>query len=199
MLFLHVYICCEYLPLTFRDVVGGLRLLQHLNFLAPSGRPTIVEEWMSEGAEDVPIRLQLYNQGVYFLKAFYPLIIVNLVYLLWFVCISYIQRRVSKEVLEEEKRLHHRLLDNIANRLVNFCDQVWRYQFITTLWFCFIQFYHLSSAGPLNALLSLLAFACSIAWPCFVVFYSRKQYYECEYSEFIYLLEDLYYGKIPQY
>lgn len=34
-IFLHVYIASDYLPLTFRDVVGGLSLVENLNFFLP--------------------------------------------------------------------------------------------------------------------------------------------------------------------
>lgn len=35
VIFLHVYIASDYLPLTFRDVVGGLSLVENLNFFLP--------------------------------------------------------------------------------------------------------------------------------------------------------------------
>lgn len=36
LLFLHIYIAADYLPLTFRDVIGGLSSIENLNFLIPS-------------------------------------------------------------------------------------------------------------------------------------------------------------------
>lgn len=36
MIFLHAYIATDYLPLTFRDVVGGLSGISNLNFFLPA-------------------------------------------------------------------------------------------------------------------------------------------------------------------
>jgi hypothetical protein len=41
VLFLHVYLGSEYLPLTFRDVVGGLNIVQSLNFFIPAHKEAI--------------------------------------------------------------------------------------------------------------------------------------------------------------
>jgi hypothetical protein len=35
-LFLHLYICTDILPLSFRDVIAGLRIAENLNFFVPS-------------------------------------------------------------------------------------------------------------------------------------------------------------------
>lgn len=49
----------------------------------------------------------------------------------------------KKDIIEEEKTPLHRAVDNIANRVINFADQIWRYQFLATIWLSFMQFYNL--------------------------------------------------------
>lgn len=83
-------------------------------------------------------------------------------------------------------------MDNIAGRIINFADQIWRYQFLATMWFCFIQFYNLSypegsnRSEVINGIICILAFICGLAWPAFVTYHCRKEYYEREYSEYLY-------------
>lgn len=37
-----------------------------------------------------------------------------------------------------------KVVDNISGRIINFADQVWRYQFLATIWFCILQFHNLT-------------------------------------------------------
>jgi len=45
----------------------------------------------------------------------------------------------------------------------------------------------------------VFSFICTLAWPAFLSFYTLKEYYESEYSEYLYNFEDIYFMKIPQY
>lgn len=69
--------------------------------------------------------------------------------------------------------------------MVNFCDQIWRYQFLATVWICLVQFYGLaysSHGGAFQGLFSAVALVCCLGWPVFVTLHCRREYYECEYS-----------------
>ena len=201
ILFMHIYLGCEYLPLTFRDVIGGLNVVQSLNFFVPAHKEA-VQGWLGDSSKNIPVRFFLYSSETFFLQQFYAIIIVNFIYLIWFGFVYYAGKRINEELIDEEKQIHHRVIDNIANRVINFFDQIWRYQFLSTIWFCFVQFYGISSASRatvLNGVLCILAFICSISWPVFVTFYCRRQYYQLEYSEYLYFYEDIYFGKIPHY
>lgn len=44
-----------------------------------------------------------------------------------------------------------------------------------------------------------MAFLCTVTWPIVLAYLCRKEYYEREYSEFLFFYEDSYYLKIPQY
>ena len=49
---------------------------------------------------------------------------------------------MNKDLIEEEKGVVNKFLDKIAGRFVNTADQIWRYQFLATVWICFVQFYN---------------------------------------------------------
>ena len=84
-------------------------------------------------------------------------------------------------------------------------DQIWRYQFLATVWCCFIQFYNLeypegsNRSQALNAVLCIAAFICSLGWPAFLIYYCHKYYNENEYSNFRYYFEDVYFLRLHQF
>ena len=205
LIFLHVYIASDYLPLTFRDTIGGLNLIENLNFFLTSHSQAIEHQWMGNVLQNGPIRFFLFNTDINFLREFFPIIIINIIYFLWFGLLWAARRYLNRDLIDEEKNAIHRFLDNTAGRVINFADQIWRYQFVATLWVCFVQFYNFSypansnRSSAINAILCILAFFCTLAWPAFVLFYTRRYYYECEYSEYLHYFEDIYYLKIPQY
>lgn len=132
-----------------------------------------------------PIRFFLFNTDINFTREFYPVIIINIAYAIWFTGL-YLSKRffLRKDLIDEEKPALYRILDNIVLRPINYLDQIWRYQFLATVWCCFMQFYNLSYPSGsnrseiINALLCVFAFICSLAWPVFLGFYCRKYYYE---------------------
>jgi hypothetical protein len=202
LLFLHVYIASEDLPLSFREVIAGLRIVQNLNFFVPSQASSIEHQWLGNVIQQGPERLSLYNTDINFSREFYPILIINIIYGLWF-CVVLIARRWL--VRYGEKNLAVRVADNITKRVVNFADQVWRYQFLATLWFCILQFHNLAypvgsnRSETMNAIFCICCFIGTLAWPLLVGYYCRKQYYENEYEQFIYQFEDLFYLRIPRY
>ena len=91
-----------------------------------------------------PVRFYLFNTDINFMRSFYPIIVVNIIYLLWFILLSLARYLANKDKLEEDKGVINKLLDRIAGRVINFWDQVWRYQFFATVWLCFVQFNNLA-------------------------------------------------------
>lgn len=137
-----------------------------------------------------PLRFSMFNTDINFSRAFYPIIIINIIFGIWFGILSLIRSKVLKsgDLIDEEKKLHHTVIDNITQRVVNFVDQIWRYQFLATLWLCFLQFYNLAYPQnsdrnqTINSLVCILSLICTLAWPGFVMTFARKKYYEKEYS-----------------
>ena len=74
---------------------------------------------------------------------------------------------------------------------------------MAVIWLCFIQFENFiypsgsDRSETLNIVLCISCFICSLLWPLVIGFISRKQYYQSEYSDFIYKYEDIYYHRIP--
>lgn len=66
ILFLHVYIATEILPLSFREVIAGLRIVENLNFFVPYQAKSIEGSWMGNVVQNGPVRLSLYNTDINF-------------------------------------------------------------------------------------------------------------------------------------
>lgn len=81
-----------------------------------------------------------YNVDIYFTRSMYPLIIINIVYLGWFI-IWFILLKLIKQFKNSPNKII-KFFRDIPQRPLNYFDQIWRYQFITTIWSCFIQFHY---------------------------------------------------------
>ena len=138
-LFLHLYICTDILPLSFRDVVAGLRIVENLNFFVPSHGKSIEDEWIGNVIQNGPVRTSLYNIDINFTREIYPIIIINIIFLCWFLLV-FIAKKTVCRVNPSERTTWSIIVNNIANRIINFADQIWRYQFMSVMWLCFIQF-----------------------------------------------------------
>lgn len=68
-----------------------------------------------------------------------------------------------------------RFFRDIPQRPLNYFDQIWRYQFITTMWASFLQFQNFDGSTAemrLNLALCIAAFSISLIWPIFVMVYT---------------------------
>ena len=81
---------------------------------------------------------------VNFLRSFYPVIVINIAYLVWFLLLAVARKVLNRGLIDEEKGVVNKFLDNTAGRLLNTADQIWRYQFLATLWACLVQFHNLA-------------------------------------------------------
>lgn len=165
----------------------------------------IEKSWLGNVIQNGPIKFFLFNTDINFTRQFYPIIIINIAYAIWFAALFLCRRfLLRQDLIDEEKPVLYRVIENIICRPINYLDQIWRYQFLATIWCCFIQFYNLTypqgnnTSQILNALLCVLALVCSLGWPVFLASYSRKYFYENEYSYFLHLFEDIYFGRIHE-
>lgn len=88
---------------------------------------------------------------------------------------------------------------NIPARPLNYMDQIWRYQFITTMWAAFMQFHILKGDTAwerFNLALCFICFIFSLLWPVFVVCYTYKLNSIKYSTEFMYKYEDIYFKKM---
>lgn len=138
LLFLHVYISSALLPATFKAPLIGLERMENLNYFADRDAENIEESWFGDYEHPSPYIFQQYNKDILFLRSFYPTIIINLVYLGWFLLLL-IARKTLKP-FKESKSMIAQFFRNITDRPIAYADQIWRYQFITTMWASFLQF-----------------------------------------------------------
>lgn len=88
---------------------------------------------------------------------------------------------------------------DIPQRPLNYIDQIWRYQFITTMWSSFIQFSSFNgSTGEMrfNLAICIFSFMISLVWPIFVMIYTYRQHFVMNVEYFMYLYNDIYYRRI---
>ena len=179
LLFLHVYISSHLLPATFKAPLEGLERMENLNYFADNDISSIEKQWFGDYEHPSPYFFQQFNKDILFLRSFYPTIIINLIYLGWFILMKVV---CSLKPLKESKALFVKFLRSIPDRPLNFIDQIWRYQFITTIWAAFMQFYILKTDTAwerFNIAFCFIAFIISLLWPIFVIAYT---YYITRYK-----------------
>lgn len=132
-----------------------------------------------------------YNIDVYFLRSIYPILIINAIFIGWFIifrlllCAQGFQNSTNKVV---------RFFRSIPTRPVAFFDQIWRYQYLPVMWACMLQFTNFS--GPvLNLIICVLAFVIAVLWPVFVTIYIYKKHFTTNAKHFLFLYHDLMYLK----
>jgi len=134
LLYLHVYIGYDMLPLSFREVVSNLRTIGFLHFVPES----IVEnEWSLTPEAMYWLSPNQFN----FIHAFLPLFVSILIYTFWFFGLLALKKWfLPLEIHDYSRSTLHKLADNIVCRVINFADSIWRYQFISILLICIMQF-----------------------------------------------------------
>lgn len=140
---------------------------------------------------------QQFNIDVYFLRSIYPILIINAVYIGWFI-INAILYRLLPACQQSESKIF-RFLRSVPQRPLAYFDQLWRYQFLATMWACMLQFTHFKAAGggqAVNLLICVLAFSFSIVWPFAVTIYTYRKHYVMSVNHFRYSYHDLYFLKI---
>ena len=138
LLFLHVYISSALLPATYKAPLVGLERMENLNYFADPQAQSIEEQWFHGYEYPSPYIFQQYNKDILFERSFYPTIIINLIYLVWFIILMVCYKLIPKFQTSTSNVLG--FFRNIPARPINFIDQIWRYQFITTMWSAFMQF-----------------------------------------------------------
>lgn len=134
---------------------------------------------------------------MYFARSFYAIIIINLIYLFWFVVLLLCYKFLRPFRTSPNKLI--KFFRDIPQRPLNYMDQIWRYQFITTVWASFLQFFNFdgnTGAMRLNLALCIFSFIISILWPIFVMIYTYRQHLVINVEHFMYLYNDIYYRKI---
>ena len=193
LLYLHVYIGYDLLPLSFREIVSQLRIVGFLHFIPDK---MVTAEWSLEPEAMYWLSPEYFN----FFHALFPIFVSLLIYLTWFLFLVAIKRCcLPHKIPDSSRSTIHKMADNIVCRIINFADSIWRYQFISVLLICTMQFVSSEFTKTQTAAISvaIVILILTTVWLTVSEIHIRNQYYENEYSEFIYLFEDRYYSKIP--
>lgn len=196
LIFLHNYISTYLLPANMKFPVSALQKMEHLNFFAYPHAQSIESSWFGDMVYPSNFIFQQYNIDVYFGRSFYPIIIINLIYLGWFL-ILYVLNKCTVCFSESPSKVA-RFFRNIPQRPLNYFDQIWRYQFLATMWAAMIQFTSFTASNGtqrLDLALCILAFVISILWAVFVMSYTYSQHDGMTVNHFLYQYEDVFYLK----
>lgn len=136
-----------------------------------------------------------YNIDVYFLRSLYPILIINAIFIGWFIIFKFLEVGVASFRNSPNKLV--RFLRSIPSRPLAYFDQIWRYQFLAVMWACMLQFTSFQGDGSkkVNLAICVLAFIISILWPVVVLIYTYRRHFTTNAKHFLYLYHDLYYLK----
>lgn len=149
--------------------------MENLNYFANPSIESIENQWFGDRIHPSPYIFTIYNKDILFLRSFYPTIIINLVYLGWFLILFIMYKLIAK--FQTSNSTFIGFFRNIPARPLNYMDQIWRYQFITTCWSAFMQFHNLhddSSWWRFNLAMCFICFIFSVIWPFFIVGYTYR-------------------------
>lgn len=128
---------------------------------------------------------------VYFLRSIYPILIINAIFIGWFIIFKLL---LCVQGFRNSSNKFIRFFRSIPTRPVAFFDQIWRYQYLPVMWACMLQFTNFS--GPvLNLVICVLAFAIAVLWPIVVTVYIYRRHFTTNAKHFLYQYHDIMYLK----
>lgn len=194
IIFYHIYITTWLLPPTIKVPLSHASRMEHLNYFSNINS---IEDKLFGLQPIIPSNyiFQQFNIDVYFLRSIYPILIINAIFIGWFIILKIIEAAVAPFRSSPNKVV--RFLRSIPSRPLAYFDQIWRYQFLAVMWACMLQFTSFKGEGgqKLNLVICILAFIISLAWPFVVIIYTYKRHFTTNVKHFLYLYHDLYYLK----
>ena len=137
IIFYHIYITSWLLPPTIKVPLAHANRMEHLNYFINN---QAIEDNLFSLTPKIPsnyIFLQ-FNIDVYFLRSIYPILIINAIFIGWFIILKIIEVCVSACKNSQNKVI--RFLRSVPARPMAYFDQIWRYQFLAVMWACMLQF-----------------------------------------------------------
>ena len=136
LIYYHIYITSALLPPTIKIPLSHAVRMEHLNYFADIAS---IEKSLFGGLSyPCDFIFQQFNIDVYFLRSFYPIMIINAIYIGWFLMHFILYKAIPACKQSDNKIL--RFLRSIPQRPLAYFDQIWRYQFLATMWACMLQF-----------------------------------------------------------
>lgn len=134
---------------------------------------------------------QQFNIDVYFLRSIYPILIINAIFIGWFIILKLL---MFTQGFSNSSNKIIRFFRSIPTRPLAFFDQIWRYQYLPVVWACMIQFTNFS--GPvINLIICVLAFVIAVLWPVVITVYIYRKHFTTNAKHFLFLYHDMMYLK----
>ena len=169
--------------------------MEHLNYFADI---TSIEKNLFGLEPLVPSNyiFTQYNIDVYFLRSIYPLIIINAIFIGWFLILKALKHFVYAFGHSPSKPAI--FFRSIIDRPLAYFDQIFRYQYLAVMWACMIQFTNFTGEGSkkLNLAICIIGFIIAFVWPFAVTIYTAFFTGVKYIKHSIYLYHDIYYLKI---
>ena len=140
---------------------------------------------------------QQYNVDVFFIRSIYPILFINLLYIVWFL-LNLLANKLITACRESESKIMG-FCRSIPLRPISYFDQIWRYQFLAVMWACLLQFsaFQQSNGGQaFNLAVCVFFFIFYLVWPFIITIYTYRRHFTMNVNHFIYLYHDIYYLKI---
>ena len=173
LLYLHVYVGFDLLPLSFRQIVSQLRTVGFLHFIPEK---MVTAEWSLEPEAMYWLSPEYFD----FFHAMLPIFVSLMIYLGWFLLLAAIKKCcLPKKIPDSTRSTLHKIADNIVCRGINFADSIWRYQFISVLLVCTMQFVSSEQTEKQPAAISvaIILLLLTTVWLTVSEIHIRNQYY----------------------
>ena len=145
VIYYHIYITSGLLPASVKIPLAHAARMEHLNYFSNIAS---IENSLF-GLEPLIPSNYIYTQfniDVYFLRSIYPILIINAVFIGWFLILKLLQWVVPTFRLSSSRPA--RFFRSIPDRPLAYFDQIWRYQYLAVMWACMLQFSNFSGEGP---------------------------------------------------
>jgi hypothetical protein len=95
IIFMHVYIYTEYLPVNFMIVIGGLSRMQNLDYFSREVSEKIEGWLLGNVVQGSPFKFTMFAKDINFTRSVYPSIIAILFYLVIFILLNLIRKLIN--------------------------------------------------------------------------------------------------------
>jgi hypothetical protein len=93
LIYYHIYITSALLPPTIKVPLSNAVRMEHLNYFADIG--SIEKSLFGDLSYPSDFIFQQFNVDVYFLRSFYPIMIINAIYIGWFLINFILYKAIS--------------------------------------------------------------------------------------------------------
>lgn len=96
--FLLIYINPEFLPFSLSKSLAGLERMENLDFLIENHYAGISTWWLGNVSQNTPLYLTQFKIDLNFIRAFIPIILVNVVFVFWFIFAALLNRKLENDI-----------------------------------------------------------------------------------------------------